>query len=666
HQSRLVKGYRGAKNYHELLAAYNCLPDQPGPPDGDVEAEENVSNAQKKDDSVFAIPSMPKKKNAGPSCSTPISGKDASMRTLKGLDISQVFSNVESSFTTVKCAGGGGEPSLQKTFTMRNVEEEEQESIQKTFTVRNGEEESLQKTFVVAEADGGASSSSSSSLQKTFTVRNEEEPLQGTFVVEKEKEAEPETEHKPIPQPQEPPKTHNRPKKTNLEKREGRMADLTSSMMMGIDDTPSPGARHFKPNARKKLRESLQTPPRGLSNRMSLDSDKDKTISMLSVAESSGRESMGSSYADPVSIHHQTSHISSIPEEHEEEQEEVEVEEEAETTVQNSEASVAIKTPPRAPRLTQSSIERRRANQSALRISTAPKAAEGTFLTTPTAHNYQKPTFSSLVKSKDRAECTELLTELNKNRTPRRTVPPVEEPAQELGHVAEDLEALSISVGVLEKEQQEPRPLTEDVDFEDREEPVPDDESVKKMLRRVGLLSDSIATVNTPGHPRAAVHFNDTTAVDQWRSDEDDDEEEEEEGPSRRRQTRRGGKKQEVGLQLAKRRIIEPEQAPDGIRRSSRVRVKPLRSWLGERLDYAFSPNGTRRLKGVNDVFIKDKRMCKYRTADCRLAMEREQREKARKRERAAKKRARLALDQSQGRRMDESQEDIVTSSDEE
>ena len=76
---------------------------------------------------------------------------------------------------------------------------------------------------------------------------------------------------------------------------------------------------------------------------------------------------------------------------------------------------------------------------------------------------------------------------------------------------------------------------------------------------------------------------------------------------------------------------------------------------------YVNSPNGGKRLTGVTTVIIKDKRLCKYRTGDLKLATEREQRAKAFKKKSAAGKRKRLLRDQQAGRRMDESSYDIHT-----
>lgn len=212
----------------------------------------------------------------------------------------------------------------------------------------------------------------------------------------------------------------------------------------------------------------------------------------------------------------------------------------------------------------------------------------------------------------------------------------------------------------------------------------------KSSRRGIALLSESIVSVNTPGiadrrSTKNRRQVDDTVVDDGWNSDDDD---------SNRKGSRRNGK-QETGLQLAKRKIsefidlftrlhncfsVEPEDAGDGLRRSTRTRVKPLRSWLGEQAVYVNSPSGGRRLKGVTDVIIKDKRLCKYRTADLRVATEREQKEKgsklegvwvfyqyfsARKRARAEQRRRQLALDQSMGRRLNESQDEIFTSDDE-
>lgn len=102
-------------------------------------------------------------------------------------------------------------------------------------------------------------------------------------------------------------------KKMGLGEREKRNADITISQISSmIDDVPSPGARYFK-NNHKKMRPTVPTPPRTkLATRLSTDSDKEKTINMLSIAEEATIESNGSSFVDPISVN--GSHVSPIQE----------------------------------------------------------------------------------------------------------------------------------------------------------------------------------------------------------------------------------------------------------------------------------------------------------------------------------------------------------------
>uniref|UniRef100_A0A1I7TKD6 Uncharacterized protein n=1 Tax=Caenorhabditis tropicalis TaxID=1561998 RepID=A0A1I7TKD6_9PELO len=170
----------------------------------------------------------------------------------------------------------------------------------------------------------------------------------------------------------------------------------------------------------------------------------------------------------------------------------------------------------------------------------------------------------------------------------------------------------------------------------------------KSFKRRVALMSDSFASVDIPDlnrRPTRRYMGNETVEDDEWEPEK-----------SEKKKSNRN-----TGLQLKKRVIIEPATPTDGVRRSKRTRVKPVRSWLNEKAVYVNSPSGGKRLTGVTDVIIKDKRLCKYRTADLKLATEREQKERAVKKKKAAEKRHQLALDHKRGKRLNESQEDILT-----
>ncbi|GMS80501.1 hypothetical protein PENTCL1PPCAC_2676, partial [Pristionchus entomophagus] len=74
---------------------------------------------------------------------------------------------------------------------------------------------------------------------------------------------------------------------------------------------------------------------------------------------------------------------------------------------------------------------------------------------------------------------------------------------------------------------------------------------------------------------------------------------------------------------LAPRKLIAPTADSPGVRRSTRVRMKPVRAWLGEQAQYEYSPrSGGQRLVGVNQVVIKDKLFIKTGTADIVKAVE--------------------------------------------
>uniref|UniRef100_A0A158PB33 HP domain-containing protein n=1 Tax=Angiostrongylus cantonensis TaxID=6313 RepID=A0A158PB33_ANGCA len=123
--------------------------------------------------------------------------------------------------------------------------------------------------------------------------------------------------------------------------------------------------------------------------------------------------------------------------------------------------------------------------------------------------------------------------------------------------------------------------------------------------------------------------------------------------------------------------VIPSSSSTSNVRRSMRNRMKPVRRWLGEKPVYTVSPGGGRTLVGVTEVEVRDKRWLKFKTADFRLAKEREQqlaahrrflREK-RKQEARARKQSRLLDLQSRHERgmdLDITADSIVTSSEDE
>ncbi|CAI2304233.1 unnamed protein product [Caenorhabditis sp. 36 PRJEB53466] len=761
--ARLEREKFGAKNFDELmnLSEYSERESD----DENEEKNEKTTEKSQKKTNAFAIPSLPKHLSeksmlsspntatkgsgkAGLSCSTPVGGKDVSMRSLRTLDISLVVNTdkLDSRRVTVHnkqviippLIEQDTESSAQKTHTIDKSRDSDlqgaftvpQDSLQKTFT----KTDSLQGTFVketerasmahltfsespqripVKEVEAAQDAES---IQGTFTkeAREEEtESLQGAFVKPSDAAGGDNNESmhgtlvltdkditsSPTPQNNSALRETVNEKVPIIENTiEGgdkkRSKKLMESMMI---DMPSPGAINFK-TSRKKMRPTLATPPRSkIASRLSTDSDKEKTIEMLSIAEEAtvGVESNGNSYVDPVSVN--GSHISPIPEK----DESIAMDTTLQFTPKSSRRNISIRE--------MESVERVRAlMKSSGRISALPATLHTSASTSKSNHNYAKPTISSLAKNMNIEECNELLKTEKLNRITTPTHAPVKTPStrRQVEHEEDEEEEKEKEDEVMKTmeertrtpalrdetekvdEESNSRSMSnvedamntlsvrdqhrmledfdygyddqqqEDLDREDSDDSLPAPKQIRRPKRGVALLSDSISSVNTPGIERRSNRYrtvnNNTVVSDSWVSQHDD--------PPRGRRQRT----QQMGMQLAKRQIIEPERAPDGLRRSTRTRMKPVRSWLGEQAIYVQSPSGGKRLKGVNDVIIKDKRLCKFRTADVIMATEREQRMKAAKKARAAERRRRLALDQSMGRRLNESQDEIVTSDDDE
>lgn len=666
---------------------------------------------------------------AGLSCSTPKSANDISMRSLRALDISHVVSTDQLDYNKVTVQNknvlipiventehfSAASNKLGETFTVRN----EKVDSQKHGNVST-EETSLQKTFTVEPRTEG--DKSESSLQKTFTVRGgDQDPtrnssLQNNFVKESCTDSLLPNNGKQIPNDTkeldegnnakqsnspvgsrklaasnishelvdttiaentiEGGEQKRRPNKVGAQERERRRADLNTSLMNSmIEEVPSPGANYFK-NPRKKLRPTVEFPPKSI-NRLSVESDKEKTIEMLSIVEevSTEAESNGTSFVDASSSN--GSRVSPIPEVDE---------------LRNM-GNVTPKSSRRDLPIRGSLMETARA----VTPSSMNQANDVSSVITPKL-NYLKPTISSLRKNVNAPECDDILSSTRRERcTPGRntttskkvvqdeliideTPATVEEMAvtEEQNNVVNNRDLLTKTTKNnnrsslnLEQEMNEmsirssPKRINADITLDELENSDFEVDNNRRHHNRAGssnqrtsknkvtLLSDSIATVNPARYERnTARRRNETNVEESWQSDEDDDD---------MPRTRNSWKN--VGLQLKKREIIQPEDTLDGNRRSKRTRVKPVRSWLGEKAVYVNSPSGGKRLTGVTDVVIKDKRLCKYRTADLKLATEREQRAKALKKE--SRKREELLRDQRAGRRMNESHLHILTDDDE-
>ncbi|EFP12743.1 CRE-HCP-4 protein [Caenorhabditis remanei] len=747
---RLEEQMLGAKTFKELMEKHEYSERES---DDENDTAENITITNKP---VFAIPALPKHLSeksmmgspvagtkgsgkAGLSCSTPKSGKDVSMRSLRVLDISHVVNTDQLDYDKVAVHNKNvlipiventeqSSAKMGETFTVRDDQDDNQKhghvsaneaSLQKTFTVDprtegDKSESALQKTFTLhprAEGD-----KSESSLQKTFTVPGGDQDstrhssLQNTFVKSGSndsllsnngKRAQDYTKKidESVNADQsgsvidssklagncisnelidrtitentvEGGEQRRRSNKVGVQERERRHADLNSSLMKSmIEEVPSPGANYFK-NPRKKLRPTVEVPPKIIS-RLSVESDKEKTIEMLSMVEevSMEAESNGPSFVDPLSVN--GSRISPIPE----------------VDKLTNPTNVTPKSNRRNLPIRGNSMETVRVAQ----------ANDVSSVITPKL-NYLKPTISSLRKHVNEPECDDTLFGTRRDRcTPGKSATTAKTVVQDAPIIEKtpvtgegvtvkndqrnDASNRDLSTGLPEETNRpsfnlelevgdmsirpSPKRLSANLDSVEpadfdldlptvRIENQAGPSNQRSSRNRAALLSDSIATVNTPGYNRTARCrvMNNTNVEESWQSDEDDV------IISRRNP----GKN--VGLQLKKREIIQPD-TNNGNRRSTRNRVKPLRSWLGEKAVYKNSPSGGKRLTGVTDVVIKDKRLCKYRTADLKLATEREQRAKAHKKELAARKREQLLRDQQAGRRMDESHYDIHTDDEE-
>ncbi|CAD6196710.1 unnamed protein product [Caenorhabditis auriculariae] len=231
--------------------------------------------------------------------------------------------------------------------------------------------------------------------------------------------------------------------------------------------------------------------------------------------------------------------------------------------------------------------------------------------------------------------------------------------------IGEDLEQATRHLSIAEEDEDFGADF-DDIENDDEDEEDEEDEPMEtseptRRLNRV-VVEDTMFSLGTPGRHPAEHHpvMGDTTAdedqffiqnVHSLRSNYDNGE----------------------GMRLIPRKLIKPNaeaEVSQGVRRSTRTRVKPLRTWLGEQAIYVDSPRGGKRLVGVTEVNIRDKRFMKTLTADPRLATQREIEMKAQKRraaqERKEKKIRRLLDSQRRGRNLDKSHLDIVTSSDEE
>uniref|UniRef100_A0A0R3RG49 Centriolar coiled-coil protein of 110 kDa n=1 Tax=Elaeophora elaphi TaxID=1147741 RepID=A0A0R3RG49_9BILA len=78
---------------------------------------------------------------------------------------------------------------------------------------------------------------------------------------------------------------------------------------------------------------------------------------------------------------------------------------------------------------------------------------------------------------------------------------------------------------------------------------------------------------------------------------------------------------------LCARKIVHCEETEQGLRRSTRNRVAPIRSWLGEKPVYRRDQQGTFELVRVEEAVVKDPLFVKYKTIDMAKALEQQKRE---------------------------------------
>ncbi|KAK6102678.1 hypothetical protein QQG55_9430 [Brugia pahangi] len=78
---------------------------------------------------------------------------------------------------------------------------------------------------------------------------------------------------------------------------------------------------------------------------------------------------------------------------------------------------------------------------------------------------------------------------------------------------------------------------------------------------------------------------------------------------------------------LCARKIIHSEEEGQGLRRSTRNRVAPIRRWLGEKPVYRRDQQGTYELVRVEEAIVKDPLFVKYNTVDMAEVLERQKRE---------------------------------------
>uniref|UniRef100_A0A915Q3W5 Uncharacterized protein n=1 Tax=Setaria digitata TaxID=48799 RepID=A0A915Q3W5_9BILA len=78
---------------------------------------------------------------------------------------------------------------------------------------------------------------------------------------------------------------------------------------------------------------------------------------------------------------------------------------------------------------------------------------------------------------------------------------------------------------------------------------------------------------------------------------------------------------------LCARKIVHCEETEQGLRRSARNRVAPIRRWLGEKPVYRRDQQGTYELIRVEEAIVKDPLFIKYNTVDMAEVLERQKRE---------------------------------------
>uniref|UniRef100_A0A1I7W5E8 PEHE domain-containing protein n=1 Tax=Loa loa TaxID=7209 RepID=A0A1I7W5E8_LOALO len=153
-----------------------------------------------------------------------------------------------------------------------------------------------------------------------------------------------------------------------------------------------------------------------------------------------------------------------------------------------------------------------------------------------------------------------------------------------------------------------------------REIPVFDTGNYFGQRRILSMLNDSNVSVNTPGKVEDSVVKMNPSFSDDSHNPSDDTSI----SPVHIIAAKDENKHAAV---LCARKIVHCEEAEQGLRRSTRNRVAPIRRWLGEKPVYRRDQQGTYELVRVEEAIVKDPLFVKYNTVDMAEVLERQKRE---------------------------------------